>query len=342
MQQHSRFHSLACLLTLTLIVAGTLAACGQAQRAAAPVGPPDETRIQLGWVHEYSSAGFYAAEKNGHFASENLAVTLIAGGFGDQGYIDPVDQVVRGMADVGVASATNLIQARAAGQPVVGIGVIFQRSAAAIIALESSGIQRPQDLVGRRVAVADSALGIYTLLLKTQQIDPQAVQTVPRESYGIEPLLKGEIDAMYAWVINEGVQLREAGQNPNIMLLSDYGIDNYDLVLFTTEQMIATQPDVVTRLLRASMRGWQDVIANPSQAAQLTLAYDAKLDPDAQRRRIETSLPLLRPVGSELGEMRPEVWQTTQQFLLDQKILTQPIDLDRAYTRTFLEKIALR
>jgi NitT/TauT family transport system substrate-binding protein len=145
---------------------------------------------------------------------------------------------------------------------------------------------------------------------------------------------------MYAWVINEGVQLHEAGKIPTFVLLSDYGVETYDLVLFTTERMIAQHPDVVARLVRASLQGWQDVVANPTQGAQLTLAYDNKLNLDGQKRRIEATLPLVNPAGGHLGAMQPEVWQTTQQVLLDQKELAQPIDLNRAYTQTFLDSVA--
>jgi NitT/TauT family transport system substrate-binding protein len=328
------------IIALFMLATIALAACDASRPAATPAEPPTSVSVQLGWVHEYSSAGFYAAEKNGHFAEQNLAVRLAPGGFGPQGYIDAVAQVTSGATDFGVASATNLIQARAAGQPVVGIASLFQRSPAAIIALESTGILRPQDLVGRRVAVADSALGPYTLLLKSQHIDPASVKTVPRTSFGIDPLVNGEVDAMYAWVINEGVQLREADHLPTMVLLSDYGVETYDLVLFTTERMIADHPDVVTRLLRASLEGWQDAIANPAQATQLTLTYDDKLNLDAQRRRLEATLPLLKPAGSHLGAMEAAVWQTTQQVLLDQNILTQPIDLERVYTQTFLNAVA--
>jgi NitT/TauT family transport system substrate-binding protein len=331
-----RWGSTALFILMTI----ALAACGASRPAATPAEPSTSVSVQLGWVHEYSSAGFYAAEKNGHFAEQNLAVRLAPGGFGSEGYIDAIAQVTSGATDFGVASATDLIQARAHGQPVVGIASIFQRSPAAIIALDSTGILRPQDLVGRRVAVADSALGSYTLLLKSQHIDPASVKTVPRTSFGIDPLVNGEVDAMYAWVINEGVQLREAGHIPTNVLLSDYGVETYDLVLFTTERMIADHPDVVTRLLRASLQGWQDAIANPAAAAQLTLTYDDKLNLDGQRRRMEATLPLLAPAGGQLGAMESVVWQTTQQVLLDQKVLMQPIDLDRAYTQNFLSAVA--
>jgi NitT/TauT family transport system substrate-binding protein len=335
-RQHAPSHRWP-TIAIALLISVALAACGQAAPAAAPAEPPTAVQIQLGWVHEYSSAGFYAAEKHGHFAKQNLAATLAPGGFGADGYIDPIALVTSGEADFGIASAASLIQARAAGQPVVGIAAIFQRSPSAIITLDTSGIQRPQDLIGRRVAVAESAMGTYNLLLTSQRIDTAAVNTVPRESFGIEPLTAGEVDAMYAWVINEGVQLREAGHSPTMLLLSDYGVETYDLVLFTSERMVADSPAVVERVLRASLQGWEDVVANPAEAAQLTLAYDPALDLAGQQRRIEAALPLLRPAGSQIGSMQPEVWETTQQILIEQRLLDKPIDLSKAYTQAFLD-----
>src|SRR5690242_17460596 len=67
-------------LTLALLTAALLAACAQSNSATAPATPRTPVNIQLGWVHEYSSSGFYAAEKNGHFAEQNIAATLTAGG----------------------------------------------------------------------------------------------------------------------------------------------------------------------------------------------------------------------------------------------------------------------
>jgi NitT/TauT family transport system substrate-binding protein len=297
--------------------------------------------IQLAWTHEYSSASFYAAEKNGHFAAQNLDVRLDEGGFASKGYIEPITQVVNGTVDFGVTGAAGIIQARAEGKPGVAIATILQRSPLAILSLAKSDIRRPQDLAGHRIAVADGgAAQLFHLLLNSQQIDPATLTIVPRVSYGIDPLVKGEVDAMVAWVINEGVQLNEAGINPNVMMLSDYGVDSYEMVLFTSEKMIAEHPDTVRGVAQAMVQGTRDVVDNPNQAANLVLSYNAKLDLDGQRRRIQATLPLLNPPGAQLGVMQPAIWQQTYDMMRNQNILTQPIDLDRTATSQFLDAVA--
>jgi NitT/TauT family transport system substrate-binding protein len=335
------YRRLLSIATLLFVMMIAMTACGVGSQPVVTAAPRTPVSIQLAWVHEYSSASFYAAEKNGHFAAQNLDVQLEAGGFGAKGYIEPIAQVVNGTVDFGVTGAPGIIQARAEGKPVVAIATLFQRSPLAILSLAKSGIHRPQDLVGRRVAVADGgASQLYNTLLKSQHIDPASVKTVPRTTFGIDPLVKGEVDAMVAWVINEGVQLDEAGLKSNVMLMSDYGVDSYELVLFTTEKMLAEHPDTAKHLVQAIVQGMQDVINNPDQAAKLVLIYDNKLNLDGQRRRIAATLPLLNPPGRQLGVMQPDIWKLTHQIMLDQKVLAQPINLDQVYTTKLLDTAA--
>src|SRR5262245_12945209 len=91
-------------VSLFLILAVVLSACGAASQPTPTAVPKLEVRYQLGWTHEYSSAGFYAAEKNGHYAEQNLNVTLVEGGFGASGYIEPLPQILDGHADFTLVS----------------------------------------------------------------------------------------------------------------------------------------------------------------------------------------------------------------------------------------------
>jgi NitT/TauT family transport system substrate-binding protein len=136
------------------------------------------------------------------------------------------------------------------------------------------------------------------------------------------------------------VQLHEAGINPNVMMLSDYGVDSYEVVLFTSEKMIAEHPDAVKGIVQATVQGTRDVVDDPNQAASLVLAYNGKLDLDGQRRRIQATIPLLNPPGAQLGMMQPAIWKLTYQMMLDQHVLTQPVDLDRTATSKFLDTVA--
>src|SRR5688572_4899972 len=96
-----------------VIVGCLVVGCGAASAAAPTSQPHDAVTVQMGWTHEYSAAFLYAAEKNHHFAENNLDVTLVEGGFVDGAYVEPIDAVLSGEAEFGEVSATAMLQARA-------------------------------------------------------------------------------------------------------------------------------------------------------------------------------------------------------------------------------------
>jgi len=332
-------HELSILTIVLFVIALALAGCGSDTNTQT-VEPKTDIKVQMGWVHEYSAAGFYAAEQNGHFATQNLNVKLIEGGFNEEeGYMDPFAQVLEGKADFGLTSPSNLLLARAEGKPVVAIASTIQRNPFALISLAESNIVHPTDLVGKRVAINVGGDPVYNALLSAEGIDPAGIELVTRDSYGIEPLANGEVDVLSGWVINEGVLLEEANLEINTILPSDYGVDTYGTILFTTEQMVIERSDVVEGFLQALIQGHQDVIADPEQATDLILIYADDLNPEEQQRRLQASLPLIKPAGKEIGMMQAELWNLNHQILLEQGILEQPLDVEAVYTLDFLEKV---
>ncbi len=325
-------------LGLTLLMA-SLVFSGCASASSTPVAPTSLS-VQLAWTHDYSSAGFYSAEINGHFKEQNLNVELIAGGFVDGSYVEPIDAVLQGQGDFGAASAQSLLEAREAGKPIVAIANLIQRSPSAIITLADANIQTPQDLIGKTIAVADGGATLrFNSMLSLQGIDAADVNIVPRVTWGVDPLLNGEVDALVGWIINEGVQVREAGQEPNFMLLSDYGIPDYSALIFTTEKMIQDKPEVVEHFVRALTSGLQDVINDPEQAAEYTVRYNDTLVLDEQLRRIQASIPLVQPAQTQVAMMDTSTWESIYHDLSNAGILTEALDLEKAYTMNFLNKI---
>jgi ABC-type nitrate/sulfonate/bicarbonate transport system substrate-binding protein len=313
-----------------------ITSCSPSTPAVEPTPEPTAVTLQLSWIHEYSSSVFHSAERNGHFAEQGLNVTLVEAGFTEAGFIDPIQEVLDGKADFALSDSASLIQARAAGKPVVAIASVLQRSPLAVISLAENGITRPQDLAAHTISVADGgALAVYNTLLHTQDIDSATVNTVPRASFGVDPLTSGEVDGMVAWVINEGVAVQELGFDPQYILMSDYGVDMYDFVLFTTETMIEQKPDIVRAVVAAVRAGAKDVVDDPVQAIKHTLTYNSELVEADQLRRLEATIPFINVPGRDLGSMDAEVWQFTHDFLLQQGLLAEAIALDEVYTLEF-------
>jgi len=336
------------LLLLVVLLVAALAACGddddkpsgEAQQSASLT----QTSIQFSWVHNVEFIGFYAAEQQGYYRDAGLQVRLDGGGFDESGaFIDPVQAVLDGKADFGVTGAHVLLAKRAEGAPIVAIGTIYQRSPVVLIALSESGIARPQDLIGRRVSTqpTNATVGLaYDALLAAQGIDRTQIQETMRTDFTSNPLFTGEAEVLAGFVTTEGVQVRQRDPEANFIMVSDYGIDIYSNVIFTTEDLIASKPDMVRAFLQATVKGTQWAVEQPDQAVEdfLKSTYG---QPYAENREVhllgmQSSIPLLVPAGGQPGMMKAEDWTFTHQTLLDLGLLAAPLDVEAAYTLDFL------
>lgn len=337
MKVNQQSHQWLLVVVAAFIMVLLTTGCNSANQPAVAAAPPTSVNVQLAWVNSSEYAGFYEAEEKGYYANENLAVKL-----NELGDAAPIDQVVNGKADFGITSADILLSARAKGAPVVAIATIFQRSPVAFISLAEKNITRPQDLVGKKVLVHfDGTTGlVYKALLAAQGIDPSKVQGVPRTDFSNKQLLDGDVDASDAFITNQPVELAREGHQVNAILASDYGIDVYANVIFTSESTIAQKPDLVERFLRATVQGLQSAVQDPKGAAALAVARNTNLKLEAETESMNRSLPLINPAGGRPGAMRPEDWEITHQILLDQDILDKPLDPKAAYNLSFLEKVS--
>ena len=326
---------------LFLVLVFALAAC-QPAATPTPSTPKDDVSIQLSWVYTVEYAGFFAAQEDGDYAAANLNVNLVSGGYDDKGnYIDPIERVTSGQAQLGIINGERLLTERASGKPLVAVATIYQRSPTALISLAENNITRPQDLVGKTIAIdLKGTIGpAYLALLASQGIDPASVHQVPRTDISNEPLVSGQVDVTDAFVTNQPIQLELAGHKVNTILFSDYGLDTYANVIFTTEDTLANHADLVERFLRASFKGIEAIIAAPERGSKLSTTYNTSLDPAQEAKSMQQSIPLLNPGGSHPGMMSADVWETTDKILRDQGLLTTDVDVKSAYTLDLLNKI---
>jgi len=334
-------HSIARTRHTTLVIASlilcilTLAGCGTSAQSSTPTAKRP-IHVQLAWVHTIEYSSFYTAQDQGYYDAANLDVSLDV-----LGQTSPIDQVVTGKAQFGMTSADNVLLARAAGKPVVAIATIYQRSPVAFVSLAKNSITKPQDFINKTVVVdLKGTTGIiYRALLASQSINEAQVKTQPRADYSNDALVNGQADVIDAFINNQPVQLKQQGYDINVVLPSDYGIDLYANVIFTTEEMIKTQSDVVEAFVRATTLGMQRAIQDPEAATRLTLARGTNLNPTAEATSMRLALPLMNPAGSRPGMMTAENWRTAYQILHDQGLLAQQLDVQQAYTLTFLDKV---
>ncbi|MCJ7624139.1 MAG: ABC transporter substrate-binding protein [Anaerolineaceae bacterium] len=302
--------------------------------SATPTPPPTPITVQLSWTHQAQFAGMYAADQNGYYAAEGLAVTFVEGGPN----IAPVEKVLDGTAQFGVTNADTLLIARSEGKPVQAIATIFRRSPSVYIALANSGITKPQDFVGKTISLGLKGRPLLNTMMSLLGISTNQY-TVVESTPDLTPFYEGEVQVRVVFLTNEVLAAEAAGYKLNIIFLDDYGIHFYSDTLFTTDDLITKDSDLVLRFLRATLKGWTYAVEHPNEVGPLVLHYNPQADATLENEKMIASIPLVSTGEDYIGWMKPEIWSGMQKILREQDTITKPLDVTQVYTLQFLQQI---
>lgn len=314
----------------TLVFAFVISACSQNPT----VEEPDQVTVQLSWSHQAEFAGLYAAEQQGFFAEESLDVSFLEGG-PEADYLTPV---VDGRAQFGISQPADLILARADGKPLRSIAAIYRRSPIVFFALADTGIARPKDFAGKTIRSAVTIDWTLQALMNRAGIGPDQYETVYLPS-DVEEFASGEVPVWAGFINVFTLEVERAGHDINIIFPDDYGIHFYGDQLITTDDLIAKDPDLVQRFVRAALKGWTYAVENPSAIGGFVQKYNPGADADLESAQMTASIPLVNTGEDFIGWMKPEVWSAMEQTLREQNLLMAPLNPEDVYTMQFVAEM---
>jgi NitT/TauT family transport system substrate-binding protein len=305
----------------------------------------DKVSVQLDYVVRGNHAMFFVAKKKGYFEKQGIEVTAIQRGTGSP---NAMRLVGNGNAEFGFGDLPTLVVARSQDVPVVALAAVNQHSPLGMLALASKHkLTKPQDLKGLNVGVQPS--GSTYVFLKAflaangMTLDDIKQSTVnpPYENY----LLLGHVDTVPGYIDAEVPELEAKAGGPGslaIMQGSDFGYAVYGSGLFTSEKVIAEKGDVVQRFVNAYMQAFADVVASPSEAADIIIEANPEYKPrkDVLVKQIEADVratffsPDTKQHG--IGWMTKEAWASTAKILLEQGVLKQAVNVDAVFNNKFL------
>lgn len=320
---------------LAIAIVLLVSACG----ATGSSSVKDEITVQLSWFHGVEYAGFYTAVEKGYYADAGLDVTLVAGG----PETNPLDEVASNNAQFGIGQGDSIIIAKTEGQNFVAVATIFRDNPLAITSLQNERIQKPADLEGKTVGTYSLDLSNYGDLLflafmSRTGLEKDSMQyALIEDFYGANDIKAGRMDAMSGmFATDQQVMTKEAGDKINLMYYKDYGVDVYINTIFVTEEFMQTNPDLITRFLRATMKGYQYALEHTDEVAALATQYDETLDLGYQEQVMKVQIPFIDTGNAPIGSMDENVWNITQEILLEFGMISAPVDLSKIYTNQFV------
>ncbi len=291
--------------------------------------------LPVGYIPNIQFAPLYVAVDQGYFRQAGLQVEF------DYSFeTDAVALVGADELQFAVVSGEQVLLARAQGLPVVYVAAWYQQYPVAVVSKADQGIRAPADLAGKRIGLPGlygaNYIGLEALLFSAGLSDAD----VTLDSIGfnqVEALAADQEQAVSVYAANEPVQLRAQGYEINEIRVADY-VQLASNGLITNEKTVKENPDLVRRMTAAFQRGLADAIDDQEAAYQMSRAYIPNLpeaDQDVQMQVLARSIELWKTAG-RLGESNPQAWDNMQDTLLKMGLLTQPLDVNQAFTNEFL------
>jgi NitT/TauT family transport system substrate-binding protein len=318
------------LIILTVLLASCVPA-GVAQPSAASMV---KIRLPVGYIPNIQFAPIYVAIEKGYYRAENLEVTL--------DYSMEIDSVALVGADqlqFAVVSGEQVLLGRTQELPVVYVMAWYQQYPVGIAAKTSQGIRTPQDLAGKKVGVPMLSGASYIGLRALLSAGGLSEKDITLETIGfsqVETLAADREQAVVIYVANEPVVLQSKGYDVDVLRVGDY-LKLVSNGLITNEATLLNNPDLIRRMVRATLHGIQDTIDNPDEAYEISKKYVenlAQADAAVQKTVLAESIKLWK--ADRPGYSDPQAWENMQKVLLDIGLLAKPLDLDKSYSNAYI------
>jgi ABC-type nitrate/sulfonate/bicarbonate transport system substrate-binding protein len=331
----------AALLALLATAALALAACGSGGGTAGPTGQtltkPTRATLVLDFVPNAVHAGIYRALAAGYYKKNKVDLSIIQ----PTSTADTLKLIDAGKADFGIADGIDVASQIDLGRDARGVMALVQRPLGGPIALRKEGLASPAQLQGKTVGLTGvpSDVAVLDTTVAHAGGDPRKVKRVTIGFNGVQNLENGKVAAFTGFWPADGVQVQVDGLPITVFKLDENGGPGYPgLVVFSTRRHIADAPGLMRAFVDATVRGYQDTLANPQRSLEDLLRMNKSLKRKVTEASLMAYQPLFKADAARYGELRPDRVAALAKWLLQYKLIKRDIAPARYGTNEFLPK----
>lgn len=300
---------------------------------AEATGDLENFDIVLDWYPNAVHSFIYVAMEKGYYEEEGLKVNVQF----PSNTNDAISLTAAGKADAGLYYQPNIISV-AANQniPIKVLGTVVQHPLNVVMSLKESNINGAKDLAGKVVGYPGTTDNEFFIKAMMEH-NGLSYDDVTMQDVGFDlntALITGNVDAVIGTYINhEYPTLLQEGYDVTYFNITDEGVPDYEeLVLITGEDQVKNESDKLERFIRASKKGFEDVLADPQAALDILLKNQDEanypLDPNVEQASMEILLPLMTSDKHGFLEINKDSWTEDIDWLKEQGLLEGEITAD--------------
>jgi NitT/TauT family transport system substrate-binding protein len=298
----------------------------------------------LEYFHPWpNSAGFYLARERGWYQAAGLDLEIRVF---DPARGDTLAHLLRNEVEFGVFPSNRLLVRRERAEPLIGIAAINHGGLETVQTVRRTGITRPRELAGRRIAMGPTPRGIALLhhLIAEDGGDPRAAVIIDNQGreFTVDDIAAGEFDATFGGYWAWDALFGTVPESERITWrVDDIGAPRYHSYLLGTQEALAQrQPELVREFLSVTAQGYLAAIADPAAA----LAAMERVIPYFPRGILRRSIELISTSWTHegrWGEQRIALLAPYAEWLHRRGILRSPEGWSQAITNDFLPATSL-
>lgn len=285
-------------------------------------------------------APWMLAKHMGYYAQEGLEVDFQAA----RGGADVAKQVGAGNAVIGGGIGDTPLIVRVNDIPIKAVAILGGGSLFTFSYHRDKGITGPKDLKGKTLTVFTYQDTTYYAALGMLATVGLTKNDVSIQAAGATNMWKlfaaGQADAMVSSPdLTVNVAMEEGAAKDVVVVPMDTYYKSTAQSIVASDQVIREKPELIAKLVRATLRGMKDIMNDPKAAAA---EYVKAVPQQANNAKsVEESLVLYNkyvyPGQPKLGWIDEERLAGLQKFYLDQGIIDKALPIKDHFTNQFIE-----
>lgn len=299
----------------------------------------DNVSLRLNWYIGGLHVPFYFGVDKGFYKQEGINLTINEG----RGSANTVQVVGAGTDTFGLADSSSIINLISKGGEVKSVMNILSSTGFSVVSAASTGIRTPKDIEGKTLAVSpgDPIRGLLEALAAHNKVDISKVNFVQVDPAAkVVTVLEKRADGLLGGADDQFFLLKYRGVEPHALRFADHGANIVGMAIFTGNNTLKTNPELVRRFVRATKRAWEEAKKNPDAAVDVAMKVKPDLNRQSTKDQMVVDFDLMDSpnVKGQIGLGHEKDWTQTIDLLKKYRGLETSLNWTAFHTNEFLPK----
>ncbi len=303
----------------------------------APGRAADTVVLRINFTPWGMHAPIFGGRAQGFYAQEGIELEIRPPSAGQQNEVF----IGLGREQFGLSNADGFIKARASGVPVVAVMADEPDNPFSIITLKKGGIDAPAKMKGKKLAWFPSNVkGLVEPVLRSGGLSLSDIEFVNvARGAEIQMMAAGQVDAAFGYAFGQALTLDMRGFPTQVMPVKDYGVKFYGTVIYTGDALLKSNPDLVRRFVRATLKSyiWTRDNMEAAVAEVVKVSPDRELKLESRKLAIIYGLYNTPDYAERFGTMNDDKWQSSIDILAASGDLPKKPTAKEMYTNSVIE-----